>query len=238
MSMVRALMRNIAKLESDPAIILRDVNNAVAHQNPKCQFVTVSLCVFDPQTGTLDVSSAGHPLPLVRHPDGSIQTLEIQQGPLLGFDDRAEPYPKLRCQLNPGDLLVLYTDGLTEAPAPDNRMFGLEGLRAALGEVPFPTKLPDGRSPCGAPFRRLPENASKRMTSPWRYCAFPRRGHLRKLADELQPAFVNDRVAFTKNDHARLPELGFRRFGFGETHDRQLIAGLAQMRRSAVEHDL
>src|SRR5262249_41550605 len=48
MSMVRALLRNFAQHEEDPGIILRDLNNAVAQQNPKCQYVTLSFCVFDP----------------------------------------------------------------------------------------------------------------------------------------------------------------------------------------------
>jgi sigma-B regulation protein RsbU (phosphoserine phosphatase) len=120
---------------------LRDLNNAVTQQNPKCQFVTVSFCVFNPASRTLEVSSAGHPLPLIRHQDGSVETIPVRQGPALGFANRAECYPKMDYQIQCGDLLLLYTDGVTEAPASENSMFGTERLCAALGKVPFPSQL-------------------------------------------------------------------------------------------------
>jgi len=141
MSMVRALLRNLAESEHDPGILLRDLNNAVARQNPKCQFVTISLGVFDPASRTLELSSAGHPAPLIRRVDGSVETAPIEQGPLLGFADWAEPFPKLRFQLAVGEVLLLYTDGVTEAPAPNSAMFGPERLRAALAQAPFPLRL-------------------------------------------------------------------------------------------------
>jgi len=141
MSMVRALLRNLGQIEEDPGIILRDLNNAVAQQNPKCQFVTVSFCVFDPDTRTIDISSAGHPPPFLRRKDGSVETVPITQGPLLGFMPREECYPKLRYQMQTGDLLLLYTDGVTEARAPQDIMFGPERLQAALAQQPFPTQL-------------------------------------------------------------------------------------------------
>jgi sigma-B regulation protein RsbU (phosphoserine phosphatase) len=141
MSMVRALLRNLAEQQDDPGILLRELNNAVAQQNPKCQFVTLSFCVFDPSSQSIEVASAGHPSPLIRRNDGFVEAVTIEQGPLLGFMDREACYPKMRCQMHPGDLLLLYTDGVTEAPAPDNTMFGPERLRDALAATPFPGQL-------------------------------------------------------------------------------------------------
>ncbi len=66
MSMVRALLRNLAEREDDPGVLLRYLNNAVAQQNPKCQFVTLSLCVLDPVLKTIEIASAGHLPPLIR----------------------------------------------------------------------------------------------------------------------------------------------------------------------------
>src|SRR5262249_41274856 len=105
MSMVRALLRNFAERESDPGIILRDLNNAVTQQNPKCQFVSISFCVFDPVSHSIEVASAGHPAPMIRRKDGSVETVGIQQGPLLGVDSRAACYPKTFCQMNNGEVL-------------------------------------------------------------------------------------------------------------------------------------
>ncbi|MGH7972616.1 MAG: SpoIIE family protein phosphatase, partial [Limisphaerales bacterium] len=111
MSVVRALLRNLAEREAEPGVLLRDLNNAVAQQNPKCQFVTISLCVFDPGSQSLEISSAGHPPPLIRRCNGAVEPVAVEQGPLLGFMEKAEQYPKLRCQMERGDVLLLYTDG-------------------------------------------------------------------------------------------------------------------------------
>ncbi len=70
-----------------------------------------------------------------------METVAGEQGPVLGFMERAQDYPKVRYELRPGELLLLYTDGVTEAPAPDNQMFGAERLRASLAEAPFPSQL-------------------------------------------------------------------------------------------------
>jgi sigma-B regulation protein RsbU (phosphoserine phosphatase) len=141
MSMVRALLRHFAERESDPGIILRDLNNAVTRQNPKCQFVTISFCVFDPGAQDVEIASAGHPPPLLRRQDGSVEVLGVQQGPLLGYAARLEPYPKTHFAMRPGELLLLYTDGVTEAATPQHAMFGTERLRTALAASPFPPQL-------------------------------------------------------------------------------------------------
>lgn len=54
---------------------------------------------------------------------------------------KAEGYPKLHCQLSSGDLLLLYTDGVTEATATQNSMFGVDRLRKSLAQTPFPAQL-------------------------------------------------------------------------------------------------
>jgi phosphoserine phosphatase RsbU/P len=141
MSMVRALLRSLVEQEEDPGLILLELNNAVAQQNPKCQFVTISFCVFDPSSQIIEIASAGHPPPLIRHGDGSVETVPVQHGPLLGFTKREECYPKTRHQMHAGDLLLLYTDGVTEAPASEQTMFGQERLCAALAEASLPCQL-------------------------------------------------------------------------------------------------
>jgi len=141
MSMVRALLRSLTKHETNTGIILRDLNNAVAQQNPKCQFVTMSFCVFDPRSRTLEVSSAGHPPPLIRRQDGRVETLGVKQGPLLGFMPQAESYPTVQCQLQSSEVLLVYTDGVTEAPASESSMFGPDRLSATMADPAFPSQL-------------------------------------------------------------------------------------------------
>ncbi|WP_052847615.1 SpoIIE family protein phosphatase [Streptomyces avicenniae] len=64
------------------------------------------------------VATAGHPPPLLRHPDGRITVPDVPPGPLLGIDESAA-YPAVELPLSPGSVLLLYTDGLVERPGLD-----------------------------------------------------------------------------------------------------------------------
>ncbi|HEV8542063.1 MAG TPA: SpoIIE family protein phosphatase [Verrucomicrobiae bacterium] len=143
MSMVRALLRNFADPGKDAGTILRDLNNAIAEQNPKCQFVTLSFCLFDPVSRAIELSSGGHPLPFLRRGNGTVETIEVKQGPLLGFEAVRQAFPSARFELAPNDLLLLYTDGVTEAPRPDHSMFGSDRLRKTLAETGHRPRLID-----------------------------------------------------------------------------------------------
>ncbi len=138
MSMVRALLRERAEAGGAPGEILRDVNNAVARQNPKDQYVTLLLAILDPAPRTVEVASAGHPAPLLRRAGGKVEAVPVRNGPLLGFAERAAPYPQLALALAPGDMLLLYTDGVTEAPESESSMFGEQRLRAAFASPGAP----------------------------------------------------------------------------------------------------
>src|SRR4030095_11785400 len=83
------------------------------------------------ENGTeLAIASAGHPLPLLLHPDGRLEHVG-EPGTLLGVIPQIELHPS-RVDLQPGDTLVLYTDGVTEARTNGGEMFGIEGLSSAL----------------------------------------------------------------------------------------------------------
>lgn len=132
MSMVRALLRNIAHPRKTAGEILRDLNDALARENPNCLFVTLALAVFEPCNGQLQLASGGHPPALLRRSDGSVQTLHAAKGPLLGFEPLSFPFPTLNVQLEKGETMLLYTDGITEAPAEDMEMFGLPRLEQCV----------------------------------------------------------------------------------------------------------
>lgn len=130
MSMVRALLRNFAQPGKSAGHILQELNNAVAQQNPKCQFVTIVLCILEPAQRAVELSSGGHPPALLWHGADSVEILNLPQGPLLGFETVEKPFPTSTRVLERGDLLVLYTDGVTEAPKADHEMFGLQRLQS------------------------------------------------------------------------------------------------------------
>jgi sigma-B regulation protein RsbU (phosphoserine phosphatase) len=99
-------------------------------------FVTAFYGVYDPATRTLSYSSAGHPAPRLIRSRRLIPVNHLAGLP-LGIDE-AEAYPDARLTLQPGDTLVLYTDGITEARNPEGDMFGEAGLDTAASACCLP----------------------------------------------------------------------------------------------------
>ncbi len=96
-------------------------------------FVTAVAGLFDTATGKLQFCNAGHDAPLLRVRDGTVRTLESQGGPpLCAWDDFI--YSAEEVQFDPGDFLVLFTDGVTEAQGPDKVQFSNARIVAYLQE--------------------------------------------------------------------------------------------------------
>lgn len=100
-------------------------------------FVTAIYGIYDPKQRMFTFASAGHPEPLIRKPDGTIVSVAHPGGGLpLGLMDDAE-YGSQAVQLKPGEALVLYTDGITEAFNDHKDMFGIERLNHAIRRAPM-----------------------------------------------------------------------------------------------------
>jgi serine phosphatase RsbU (regulator of sigma subunit) len=115
-----------------PEKVLERVNAQLYRTLPAGSFATACYLVLDPATGRLEYTLAGHDPPLIRR----AASLEVQRLPLIGGTPlglQAE-FPEVRGTtiLNPGDTLVLYTDGVTEAMSPTGETFGQERLTEAL----------------------------------------------------------------------------------------------------------
>jgi len=94
----------------------------------------VFLAVHDPAAGTLSFASAGHNPPMLRRArTGAVEHLDAE-GILLGVMGDAE-FERKTIPMEPGDTLLLYTDGLTEARSPAGEMFEVERLAKAFGEA-------------------------------------------------------------------------------------------------------
>ncbi len=131
---VQTLVRHLMPVTDGPAEALRRLNDALAVNNPSSMFVTLTLGVYDPRTGEMVLASGGHPRPLLRHPDGKADELAMPVGRLLGCFEGDPGGPDVLCTLNPGQTLILYSDGYTEAAAPGTRaMFGVERLKEVFG---------------------------------------------------------------------------------------------------------
>ena len=135
----RHAIRALAHLDADPAAVLRGINDIMLAEDFGGRFVTADAGHLDWRDGRLHLSlaSAGHPGPVLLRPDGRTQVLDGGGLPLGIFPD-AEPATQ-DVDLETGDLLFLYTDGLTSACGPDLVQFEerlTDALAALAGEPP------------------------------------------------------------------------------------------------------
>jgi phosphoserine phosphatase RsbU/P len=132
-SNVQSSLRTAASFTgNDMSATLRAVNRQVYGSSLADRYATLFYGVFDGATRTLEYVNAGHNPPLVIRRDGSITWLETGGVPLGIFPDST--YEQAAVQLNPGDLVIAYTDGLIEAVNPAGEEWGVEGLRKAAAE--------------------------------------------------------------------------------------------------------
>jgi len=128
------LIRMLARQTSTAAEILSAVNHELCINNDECQFVTLFCGILNLQTGRFVYAGAGHDAPvLVR--EGGVQRLPLETGPAIGLDDEAS-FPAQECLLRTDDLLVLFTDGITEAMDPHGDLFTEERLTQTVADCP------------------------------------------------------------------------------------------------------
>ena len=129
----RTLMKGSASVISDPGDVLAEVNTLLEADNRAQMFVTLFYAVLDIQTGTLRYANGGHNPPLIVHPGGSSTLLPNTGGIVLGVMPGLS-YRQEVATLGPGDIAVLYTDGVTEATNIADEEFGVERLQAVFAE--------------------------------------------------------------------------------------------------------
>ncbi|MBV6306371.1 SpoIIE family protein phosphatase [Candidimonas humi] len=122
MAVTRTLIRASAEDETDPALIMERVNNRLSENNPNLMFVTLLLAVLDLDSGELAWCNAGHLPPCVLGTDGAMRMLTGRSGPACGVQEDI-PYKGFVSTLEPGEIFVGYTDGVTEAMDPDNKQY-------------------------------------------------------------------------------------------------------------------
>ena len=129
---VKYLLRVFLRQYRDPAQALEELNKVMSAQGRPEEFVSLVAAIFDTQSGTVRYASAGHP-PAWMWSDGEVRALRAT-GPLLTIDPRGT-YGSRELALEPGDLLLLYTDGLAEARSGEH-LFGEERIAAVLRRDP------------------------------------------------------------------------------------------------------
>lgn len=134
MAVTRTLIRTVAEDESDPALIVAKVNEKLAQNNPRLMFVTLLVATIDPLTRRLSWVNAGHPPPLLCASEDQVWALAGRSGPACGIQ-AGIPYRSFTATMHPGDLLLGYTDGVTEAMAPDASQYGEQRLQARIADA-------------------------------------------------------------------------------------------------------
>ncbi len=118
-----------------PGGVLTEVNNLLNEENETAMFVTLLYAVFDPANGLLIYANGGHNSPLIVHADGSSTLLPATGGIALGVVPQFK-FEESSFILDPGDTIILYTDGITEAMNAEEEEFGLDRLRQIFSESP------------------------------------------------------------------------------------------------------
>jgi serine phosphatase RsbU (regulator of sigma subunit) len=136
MAMVQSLILSGALRKRSPAAVLKDVNQTILRQSPSVIFVTVFLGIVDLEKQTLQYANAGHNPPMLRRASNTIVSL-TKTGSVVGLFVDLELSDK-KITFEPGDAVVLYTDGVTEAwhPQQQNEEYGIDRLTAALASAP------------------------------------------------------------------------------------------------------
>ncbi|MEJ8633440.1 MULTISPECIES: SpoIIE family protein phosphatase [Streptomyces] len=131
MGQLRTALRAFALAGHDPQEVVTGTNRLLIDLDPG-QFASCCYIVVDPATGITRAVRAGHPQPLLRHPDGRTDVLNLAGGVVLGVDPAAT-YPVTELRLEPGAVLALFTDGLVEEPGRDIDV-GIDRLCATFAE--------------------------------------------------------------------------------------------------------
>lgn len=133
MALLLAMMRTLADEGLAPAALMTRLNIQILRHSPRSRFITLFFAAYDPLTGALEWVNAGHVPPVIRRAGGELERTAFRDGGslALGMFESAT-YDSARAMLGPGDALVLYSDGLTEAENPAGEPFEDAGVEAVI----------------------------------------------------------------------------------------------------------
>ncbi len=134
MAMAKTLIKSRAADDGSTASILTHVNDELSVGNHNCMFVTIFSGILNVRTGELLYTNAGHNPPYLKRKDGTLQRLDKRHGPVIGAVE-GMAYAEGRDTMEPGDLLLLYTDGVTEAMDVDDRLFSEKRFEQLLASM-------------------------------------------------------------------------------------------------------
>ncbi len=131
MMISQTILKSCAMLGQSVAETLVKTNEALCSNNQAEMFVTVWLGVLEISTGKLTAANAGHEYPALKRADGSFEIIKDKHGFIIGAMDDVK-YKDYEIQLEHGDKLFVYTDGIAESTDKNNQMYGLDRMIEAL----------------------------------------------------------------------------------------------------------
>jgi sigma-B regulation protein RsbU (phosphoserine phosphatase) len=133
MAFVRPVIRAALDRSGDPVMALERTNHILVDERRTGLFVTVLCGVLELDTGVFTFANAGHEMPLLAGPDGAEPRSVEGGGPLVGMFGELGLTAE-RLEIRPGERLVLFTDGITDAQAPSGERFGQDRLIRTIAE--------------------------------------------------------------------------------------------------------
>ena len=131
MMVSKAILKNNAMMSKSPAEILTVTNETICSNNKMEMFVTVWLGILEISTGRIIASNAGHEYPVVCRKGGNFEVFKDKHGFVVGGYEDVK-YKEYELDLQPGDKLFLYTDGVPEATDANKELFGTQRMLDAL----------------------------------------------------------------------------------------------------------
>ena len=131
MMFAKRIIEDFARIDHSASEILEKTNELLCSNNQADMFVTVWLGILEISTGRLKAANAGHEYPAIRKKDGRFELYKDKHGFVIGGMEDVR-YKEYSFQMNQGDKLFVYTDGVPEATAAGGEMFGTERMIAAL----------------------------------------------------------------------------------------------------------
>jgi phosphoserine phosphatase RsbU/P len=130
MALLLAMMRTLVDEGLQGAALVKRLNTQIVKHAPPSRFITLFVATLDPATGELSYVNAGQNPPLLRRSTGQYEALRLG-GMALGMFDHAE-YQAGHAVLGPGDVVVMYSDGVTEAENVEGHPFDEAGLQQVV----------------------------------------------------------------------------------------------------------
>ncbi len=131
----KTILQSCAMLGQSAAEILNKTNEALTSNNQTGMFVTVWVGILEISTGKITCANAGHEYPAVMHSGGGFELLKDKHGFVIGGMEGTR-YSEYTLQLDHGDKIFLYTDGVPEATDKENSMYGTDRMISALNRNP------------------------------------------------------------------------------------------------------